>query len=94
MPIYDPVTNEELKLGDVLRSFERGDMVYVDELGEQFCAGGALPTIRLGSFADPMLMPFPGNLIGSPGSYQLKGYTKQGAKRPKMRPARCSVFSE
>lgn len=76
MPIYDPVTNEELKLG------------------EQFCAAEPLPTIRLGSFADPMLMPFPGKLVGSPGSYQLKGYTKQGAKRPKMRPARCLVPSE
>ncbi len=90
MEIYDGFTGEALKLGDVLRSIERGDMVRVDEMGERWCGSESMPTIRLEALADVMGQPFEGTMIEEDGRWILTMYTKLGAKEPALLPPRRS----
>ena len=94
MEIYDGFTGEALKLGDVLRSIERGDMVRVDEMGERWCGPEYMPTIRLEALADMMGQPFEGAMIEEDGRWVLTMYTKLGAKAPALSSPRRSRLAE
>ena len=79
MEIYDGFTGEALKLGDVLRSFERGDVVRVDEIGEQWCGDShSVPSVWLDAIGSICQPPFKGQLEKFEGKYVLQGYTKEG----------------
>ena len=74
-PIYDAFTMSPIKLGDELRSIERGDMVRVVEMGETWVGQ---PTVWL----EPVnlrsaILPFKGNLLRNEETdcYFLKMYT-------------------
>lgn len=58
-PIYDGFSGRQLKLGDKLRSIERGDIVQVVELGEGM---DGEPTIRLEPFSrSSPVLPYKGS---------------------------------
>lgn len=75
IPVYDAFTMKQIKLGDELRSIERGDMVRVVEMGETWIGQ---PTVWL----EPVnlrsaIQPFRGNLLRNDEAdyYFLKMYT-------------------
>ena len=73
-PIYDAFTGEPVLLGETLRSIERGDLVRVVELGQDWLG---VPTIRLETIDQtPCVGPFMGQLVESFGHrYGLAMYT-------------------
>ena len=76
-PIYDAFTNEQLKIGDELRSIERGDTVRVFELGERWCGtADPVPTIWLEPLRTTPPKAFEGRLSDHNGKHCLIAYTK------------------
>ena len=76
-PIYDAFTNEQLKIGDELRSIERGDTVRVFELGERWCGtADPVPTIWLEPLRTMPPKAFEGRLSDHNGKHCLIAYTK------------------
>ena len=62
-PIYDGFSGRQLKLGDKLRSIERGDIVQVVELGEGL---DGEPTIRLEPYSSrASVLPYKGSVVHS-----------------------------
>ena len=77
-PIYDAFTNEQLKIGDELRSIERGDTVRVFELGERWCGtADPVPTIWLEPLRTTPPKAFEGRLSDHNGKHCLIAYTKE-----------------
>lgn len=76
-PIYDAFTNEQLKIGDELRSIERGDTVRVFELGERWCGtADPVPTIWLEPLRTMPPKAFERRLSDHNGKHCLIAYTK------------------
>lgn len=76
-PIYDAFTHEQLKIGDELRSIERGDTVRVFELGERWCGtADPVPTIWLEPLRTMPPKAFEGRLSDHDGKNYLIAYTK------------------
>lgn len=73
-PICDVFTGRPIRLGDKLRSIERGDTVRVVEIGREWCGG---PTIRLEPVrGDARTAPYRGRLVDrGDGSYAVEMYT-------------------
>lgn len=73
-PICDVFTGRPIRLGDKLRSIERGDTVRVVEIGREWCGG---PTIRLEPVrGGARTAPYRGRLVDrGDGSYAVEMYT-------------------